>query len=63
MSMKILAILAAGTLVASAMAPMAASANPAPQRWGHHTKWKTVCTTKWRNGHKWKQCRKVRVRR
>ena len=25
--------------------------------------WKTVCTSKWRHGHKYRQCHKVRVRR
>ncbi len=61
--MKILAVLAAGMLVTSAMAPLPAAANPAP-RWGHGGwGWKTVCT--WRGHGKWrhKECRKVRVRR
>jgi hypothetical protein len=60
--MKFLAVIAAGTLVASAMAPLPAAANPVPKRWDHKVKWKTVCTNKWRNGKKWRQCRKVRVR-
>ncbi len=58
--MKILAIVAAGMLVASAAVPVAADAAPAP-RW-HGTKWRTVCT--WQGRGKWrhKVCRKVRVR-
>ena len=60
--MKILAILAAGTLVASSLAPLPAAAKPEPPRWGQKTKWKTVCT--WRGHGRWKHkvCRKVRVR-
>ena len=29
---------------------------------GRRWHWKTVCTTKWRHGKKWRQCRKVRTR-
>ena len=34
------------------------------RRWngGQRWKWKKVCTTKWRHGKKWRQCRNVRVR-
>jgi hypothetical protein len=29
---------------------------------GRRWHWKTVCTTKWKHGRKWRQCRKVRTR-
>lgn len=29
---------------------------------GHRWRWKTVCTTKWKHGRKWRQCRKVHTR-
>ncbi len=28
---------------------------------GRRWHWKTVCTTKWKHGRKWRQCRKVRT--
>jgi hypothetical protein len=61
--MKFLAVVAAGILAASAIAPVPASAAPAPARWGHGTKWRTVCTVRWNHGRKVRVCRKVRVRR
>ncbi|WP_157082202.1 hypothetical protein [Sphingomonas pruni] len=65
--MKLLAVVAAGILAASALTPVtSASAAPAPDRWshGHHHgwKWKKVCTVRWHHGHKVRTCRKVRVR-
>ncbi len=59
--MKFLAIVAAGVLAASAVVPVTADAAPGP-RWGHKTKWKTVCTVRWHHGRKVRVCRKVRVR-
>jgi len=60
--MKFLAVVAAGVLAASALAPVPASAAPAPRHGAHGTKWKKVCTVRWHHGHKVRQCRKVRVR-
>jgi len=60
--MKFLAVVAAGILAASAVVPVSAGAAPSPARWGHKTKWKTVCTVRWHHGHKTRVCRKVRVR-
>lgn len=62
--MKKIAILAAGMLVASSLAPLPAAAAPDRHGWGHgqRTKWKTVCKVRWDHGRKVKQCRKVRVR-
>ena len=61
--MKFLAVVAAGILAASALAPVPASAAPARWDHGHHGwKWKKVCTVRWHHGHKTRVCRKVRVR-
>ena len=77
--MKILALMAAGLIGAAALAPLPASAAGGGQgvvvqerttvrhvsntsrhnRW----RWKTVCRTKWRNHHRTRVCRKVRIRR
>jgi len=62
--MKFLAVVAAGILAASALAPVA-PASAAPARWGHGHhgwKWKKVCTVRWHHGRKIRTCRNVRVR-
>lgn len=58
--MKFLAVVAATMLTASSLVPAVAEAAP-PRH--HGWKMKKVCTTKWKHGRKWRQCRNVRVRR
>ena len=76
--MKTSILIAAAMAAGVAMAPIAASADPGQtsvtrttvvktennRRYdgGRRWHWKTVCTTKWKNGRKWRQCRKVRTR-
>lgn len=76
--MKILALMAAGLIGAAALTPLPATAagggqsvvvherttvrhvsNHRRDRW----RWKTVCRTTWRNHHRTRVCRKVRIRR
>jgi len=57
--MKFLAVAAAAFVATAAMTPVAADAAP---RHGNHYRWKTVCKTTWRHGHRVRQCHKVRVR-
>jgi hypothetical protein len=63
-AMKILAVIAAGLVATAAITPVTVGTASAAPRWGHGGwGWKTVCTTRWHHGKKWRQCRKVRVRR
>jgi hypothetical protein len=67
--LPILAAAAAATLAVPAATAVAAPAAPAAsakvdiQHGRHYRKrayWRTVCTTKWRHGHRQRVCRKVR---
>lgn len=75
--MKILAFMAAGLIGAAALTPIPASATGNGQgvvvrerttvrHVSNHrrdrARWKTVCRTQWRNHHRTRVCRKVRVR-
>ncbi|MEO7169402.1 MAG: hypothetical protein V4610_15130 [Pseudomonadota bacterium] len=74
--MKILALMAAGLIGAAALTPLPAMASGSGQTVVHERttvrhvsnnrhnrwRWKTVCRTQWRNHHRTRVCRKVRVR-
>lgn len=60
-----LAIPAAGAVAAPAAPAMAAKAEIQhhDRRWHKRVYYRTVCTTKWRHGHRQRDCRKVRYYR